>query len=82
MIFETVASKFHLRLKDRVNAANILAAALLDELKKSDRQVSIVLGNGNVDQIYNIFSNRLHTRIVHLFAGQPHLHLELFGGRS
>jgi putative phosphoribosyl transferase len=39
-----LGSRFHLRLKDRANAANILAAALLDKIKKDERQETIVLG--------------------------------------
>lgn len=44
MIFESISGKFHLRLKDRENAANILAAGLLDKIKKDERQQTIVLG--------------------------------------
>jgi putative phosphoribosyl transferase len=45
MIFDKVSDKFQLRFKDRANAANILAAALMDNLKsREERQQSIVLG--------------------------------------
>ena len=60
MIFESVSSKFHLRLKDRANAANILAAALLDKIKKDERQQTIVLGipRGGV-VVADIVANKL-----------------------
>jgi hypothetical protein len=39
-MFDTLNCKFnfHLRFKDRVNAANLLAAALLDRLRKKERK--------------------------------------------
>lgn len=49
-----------MRLKDRMNAANILAAALLDKVKKDERQKTIVLGipRGGV-VIADIVANKL-----------------------
>ena len=45
MIFESISSKFQLKLKDRANAANILGQALKDVIKKEEeRKGSIVLG--------------------------------------
>jgi putative phosphoribosyl transferase len=45
MIFESISSKFQLKLKDRANAANILGQALKDVIKKEEeRKDSIVLG--------------------------------------
>jgi putative phosphoribosyl transferase len=45
MIFDKLSDKFQLRFKDRANAANILGAALMDNLKsREERQQSIVLG--------------------------------------
>jgi putative phosphoribosyl transferase len=45
MIFESISSKFQLKLKDRANAANILGEALKDIIKnKEERKASIVLG--------------------------------------
>ena len=46
MIFESISSKFQLKLKDRANAANILGEALKDVIKnKEERKAStIVLG--------------------------------------
>jgi putative phosphoribosyl transferase len=45
MIFESISSKFQLKLKDRENAANILGQALKDVIKKDEeRKGSIVLG--------------------------------------
>ena len=45
MIFESISSKFQLKLKDRANAANILGQALKDIIKKEEeRKGSIVLG--------------------------------------
>jgi predicted phosphoribosyltransferase len=44
-IFEKISSKFQLKLKDRAAAANILAEALKDVIKKEqERKDSIVLG--------------------------------------
>jgi putative phosphoribosyl transferase len=44
MIFESISSKFQLKLKDRANAANILGEALKDVIKnKEERKASIVL---------------------------------------
>jgi hypoxanthine phosphoribosyltransferase len=44
MIFESISSKFQLKLKDRANAANILGEALKDVIKdKEERNASIVL---------------------------------------
>jgi putative phosphoribosyl transferase len=63
MIFESISSKFHLRLKDRANAANILAAALLDKIKKDERHDTIVLGipRGGV-VVADIIANKLSCR--------------------
>jgi putative phosphoribosyl transferase len=60
MIFETISSKFHLRIKDRITAANILAAALIDKLTKCERQETIALGipRGGV-VVADIISNKL-----------------------
>ena len=45
MIFESISSKFQLKLRDRANAANILGQALKDVIKKEqERKGSIVLG--------------------------------------
>ena len=45
MIFESISSKFQLKLKDRANGANILGEALKDVIKKEqERKGSIVLG--------------------------------------
>src|SRR5919107_2773113 len=45
MIFESISSRFKLKLKDRANAANILGQALKDVIKKEEeRKGSIVLG--------------------------------------
>ena len=45
MIFESISSKFQLKLKDRANAANILGQALKDVIKKEEeRKGSTVLG--------------------------------------
>jgi putative phosphoribosyl transferase len=45
MIFESISSKFQIKLKDRANAANILGEALKDIIKnKEERKASIVLG--------------------------------------
>jgi hypothetical protein len=66
MILESLGSRFHLRLEDRANAANILAAALLDKLKKDEMQETIVLGipRGGVvvaDIIANKQLERVHS---------------------
>jgi hypothetical protein len=66
MILESLGSRFHLRLEDRANAANILAAALLDKLKKDEKQETIVLGipRGGVvvaDIIANKQLERVHS---------------------
>jgi putative phosphoribosyl transferase len=44
MIFESISSKFQIKLKDRANAANILGEALKDVIKNKERKASIVLG--------------------------------------
>jgi putative phosphoribosyl transferase len=45
MIFESISSKFQLKLKDRATAANILGEALKDIIKKEqERKYSVVLG--------------------------------------
>lgn len=44
MILESIASKFHFRFKDRVNAASILGESLKDRIKAQDRRTAIVLG--------------------------------------
>lgn len=45
MIFESISSKFQLKLKDIANAANILGQALKDVIKKEEeRKGTIVLG--------------------------------------
>jgi putative phosphoribosyl transferase len=44
MIFESISSKFQLKLKDRANAANILGEALKDVIRdKEERKAAIVL---------------------------------------
>jgi putative phosphoribosyl transferase len=45
MIFESISSKFQLKLKDRATAGNILGEALKDIIKKEqERKDSVVLG--------------------------------------
>jgi putative phosphoribosyl transferase len=46
MIFESISSKFQLKLKDRANAANILGHALKDVIKKEQERKdnTVVLG--------------------------------------
>lgn len=44
MFFESIASKFHFRFKDRINAACILGKPLKDKIKTQDRGSAIVLG--------------------------------------
>ena len=63
-MFESLKSKFQfqLKLKDRVNAANILAAALSDRLSKQERQNACILGipRGGVI-IADIVASKLQT---------------------
>jgi putative phosphoribosyl transferase len=63
-MFEAIKRKFqfHLRFKDRVNAANILAASLADRLDKEERTNSYVLGipRGGV-VVADIVATRLQT---------------------
>jgi predicted phosphoribosyltransferase len=44
MIFESIASKFQFRFKDRVNAAAILGESLKDKIRTQERKTAIVLG--------------------------------------
>jgi predicted phosphoribosyltransferase len=45
MIFESIASKFQFKFKDRVTAANILGESLKDKIKKQEEQRNaVVLG--------------------------------------
>ncbi len=48
-MFDSIIRKFQFRFKDRVSAANILAAALLDNLdeKKKEEQTN----NNNIDSV-------------------------------
>jgi hypothetical protein len=42
-MFESITRKFQFKFKDRVSAANILAAAIMDNLNNKKEKDSIVL---------------------------------------